>query len=48
MKVKKLPRVVKLDIPTEQEKSNLHTKQKKVFEKKKSGEQIPLNWSKER
>ena len=31
VKVKKLPKEVKLDIPTEQEKSNLHTKRKKVF-----------------
>ena len=29
--IKKLPREVKLDMPTEQDKSNLHTKQKKVL-----------------
>ena len=34
VKVKKLPIEVKLDIPTEQDKSNLHTKWKKVFENK--------------
>ena len=31
VEVKKLPREVKLDMPIEQDKSNLHTKQKKVL-----------------
>ena len=31
-KIKKLPRKVKLDMPIEQDKSNLHTKWKKVLE----------------
>ena len=31
VEIKKLPRKVKLDMPTEQDKSNLHTKQKNVL-----------------
>ena len=48
VEVKELPREVKLDIPIEQDKSNLHTKLKKVLGSKVIRRANPTNWSKER